>query len=238
MIVTIMQPAYLPWLGFFDRIAKSEKLIMLDHVAIDRNSKTKFANRNRIRTASGSIWLSVPILTKGRSDSLQLDRIEIATDTNWPRKHLKSIELNYANAAHFDAGFGPIADALSRPHTRLHELNRELLAVLFRMLGLERDVLFSSQLGVTGRKQELIINLCQAVGADAYISGPFGRDYLDRGAFADAGITVLFQDYHHPIYQQAHAGFEPNMATLDLLLNVGPSSLDILTKGQELSSKW
>jgi len=99
-------------------------------------------------------------------------------------------------------------------------------------------VVSSCEAGVRGHKAELILNLCRHFGCKTYISGPLGRNYLDRQAFAEAGINVLFQDYHHPTYPQAYPGFEPNMAALDLLLSAGQNSLDILSKGQELSASW
>jgi hypothetical protein len=230
MIVTIMQPAYLPWLGYFDRIRRANALIVLDNVAIDRNSKTKFANRNRIRTPQGAIWLTVPILTRGRSDSLAINRLEIDPTQHWRPRHWASLDLNYRRAPHF-AEHAPFFERLyATEWQRLAELCRHVTDYLLGALGLTRFVRYASEMNVEGSKDALILSLCRAAGATRYISGPLGRDYLDAGAFAAAGIELEFHDYRHPTYAQAFAGFEPYMSAVDLLFNHGPRSLAILSE--------
>ena len=223
-----MQPAYLPWLGYFDRTVRSDMLIVLDDVQIDANSQTKFANRNRIRTAQGAAWLTVPIGSKGRRGDLALNRIELAGDTRWQTKHLRSIELNYRRAAYFDCYF-PAIEALYQPsYTRLIDLTESFRNELFRMLEIETEVAMASALGVEGTGSERILALCQQVQATSYVSGPFGRDYLDATAFRQAGVELLFHDYAHPQYPQVFQGFESHLSIVDLLMNSGTASRSIL----------
>lgn len=222
-----MQPAYLPWLGYFERILMSDVFIVLDHVDIDRNSKTKFSNRNRIRTPEGWQWLTVPIITKG-SESLKLKDLCVDTGTRWQQKHLASIQHAYSKAPHYATHFPFLQELYGRSWTKLTPLCDAILGRLLDKIDIRTRVLRSSEMGVPGEKEDLIRNLCLAVGADTYISGPFGRDYLDSSAFEAAGVRVVFHDYQHPEYTQTHPGFEPFMSVIDLLLNHGPESRRIL----------
>jgi hypothetical protein len=228
MRVTIIQPAYLPWLGFFDRVRKSELLIVLDHVRADLSSKTKFANRNKIRTAEGWIWLTVPLSAKGAGDALALNRLEINEEVRWRAKHLASLRHNYLRTPYFGE-HAPFFNAVyARPWTCLANLCREITDYLLDAFGITTAVQYSSSLDVAGIKDDLILNLCLSVGASSYISGPFGRSYLRPETFARAGIDLLFHDYYHPEYKQAFEGFEPYMSAVDLLFNHGPRSLALL----------
>ena len=235
MIVSIMQPAYLPWLGFFDRIAASDVYIVLDHVAIDRNSKTKFANRNRIRTADGWSWLTVPIRSKGRHGELLLDRIELDNETNWRAKHWRAIETNYRRARYFEEYAERLRAMFDTPWSHLAPLDAAGQRILMEALGLDTRTMRSSEMGCRETKGRLIVELCEKAGATRYISGPFGRDYLEPADFEAAGIELTFHDYDHPEYEQCFAGFEPYMSVIDLLFNHGPRALQILRRPDSLS---
>lgn len=228
MIVSINQPAYLPWLGYFHRIAMSDLHIVLDHVQYEKNS---FSNRNKIRTKDGWCWLTVAVLTKGKFGDLGLDRLEIDTSQNWAAKHWSTLQQSYARAAQFREHSAALADFYKASWTRLSELTRAMTAYQLDAFGIKTPLRYSSEMDVPGAKDELVLNLCKSVGAKVYISGPLGRDYLRPELFESAGISVVYHDYHHPTYTQCHPGFEPGMAALDLLLNHGPASLEILRSG-------
>lgn len=224
MIVTILQPAYLPWLGYFERIARSDLFISLDHVSMDASSKTKFANRNKIRTPEGWTWLTVPVKSKGRHGDMALDTLETDLSVDWARKHSRGIELNYRRAPYFEALAPRLWPLYENKWPLLVPLCDEIHALCCEQLGIRTPMLKSSALGITSVKDRLILDLCLKVGATSYVSGPFGRDYLDPASFESAGISLLFHDYAHPTYAQAHAGFEPYMCALDLILNHGPEA--------------
>jgi len=227
MTVSIHQPCYWPWLGHFDRVRLSDLHIILDHVHITHGGKTQFANRNKIRTAQGWSWLTVPILTKGKGEDLGIDRIQIA-DGHWRRKHHAAINQSYGKSRFYRDFAAGLSALFAREWPTLCELCIETNAFLAQPLGIHTPMKRSSELGVPGSKEALVLNLCREVGATRYLSGPFGRDYLDLPAFAEAGIEVAFHDYDHPRYTQAYPGFEPYMSTLDLVLNHGAESRLIL----------
>ena len=228
MIVSIMQPAYLPWLGYFERIAMSDLHIVLDHVNIDGSSKTKFANRNKIRTPEGWSWLTVPLKSKGKHGRLLLNEVEIVNDSSWRQKHLGALKANYSRTEHFVEHRDYFESVYAQEWTRLADLLRETTAHLLAALELTQPVRYSSQMAVKGEKDKLILNLCTEVGASTYISGPVGRDYLDAAAFVDAGINLVFHEFKHPRYTQAFPGFEPLMSIVDLIFNHGSESRRIL----------
>jgi hypothetical protein len=218
MIVSINQPAYLPWLGYFDRIAASDLHIVLDHVQFEKNS---FVNRNKVRTAKGWTWLTVPVETSGRFGALAIDKLRIAGDPRWARKHWLTIEQSYAAAPHFAAHRAVMADLYARPWERLIDLVEAINASLLEAFAIAVPRVRSSTLAPAASKSDLVLELCRRAGATTYLSGPLGRDYLDMASFAAAGIAVVFHDYRHPVYAQAHPGFEPGMAAIDLLFMQG-----------------
>lgn len=228
MKATIMQPAYLPWLGYFDRICKSDLLIVLDDVNMDSNSKTKFANRNKIRTSQGWTWLTVPLMSKGRHGSLFLNNVEPSNEQPWRAKHYQSLRNCYSRSPFFCEHQIFFENLYAKEWPRLIDLISASTSYLLDALSMRCESVKSSDIKVSGVGSDLILDLCRHVGATTYISGPFGRNYLSANRFAQFGIQVVYHDYNHPSYSQVFPGFEPYMSVVDLLFNHGPKSQDIL----------
>ena len=226
MIVSINQPAYMPWLGYFDRIQKSDLHIVLDHVQFEKNSVT---NRNKVRTREGWSWLTVPVRTKGNFGQLPIDQVEIDTNLFWAKKHWRTIENNYSKSLFFSQYSQSLQDFYNRDWGTLGALLDENRRYLLTGLGIKKNLIRSSELSPQSKKSDLVLELCKKVGATCYLSGPFGRDYLNVHDFEDSGIELRFHDYVHPEYEQVFKGFEPNMSVIDLLMNHGHKSLEILT---------
>ena len=185
MIVSINQPAYLPWRPYFDRIAMSDLHIVLDHVPF---SKGSFVNRTRIQLPDGRLtWLTVPV-EKGKS----ICETIVSSDV-WKRKHWKTLCQSYPEI--IDTWY---KNVFNREYEFLSEVCRESVFWFEEDLGIETEFLYSSQLPSPGHKTGLILNLCREVEADVYLSGPLGRNYLDLPAFVRAGIEVRFHDYTPP----------------------------------------
>jgi hypothetical protein len=229
MIVSIMQPAYLPWLGYFDRISKSDCHIVLDHVSMDKNSKTKFTNRNKMRTVQGWSWLTVPVKAVASSEDTPINKLEISSDVSWTSKHWKTLQASYSRASFFTDYSDFFESFYKKRENSLAFLLDESTEYLLTSLKIDTHCLRSSDLSPQSKKSDLILELCKKVGATCYLSGPFGRDYLDAHKFEDAGIELRFHDYVHPEYEQVYKGFEPYMSIVDLLFNHGPKSLEILS---------
>jgi hypothetical protein len=234
MIVSINQPAYLPWLGYFHRIAVSDAHIVLDQVQFEKNS---FTNRNKVRTGEGWCWLTVPVKTSGKFGDLSINSLEIADERPWAAKHWETLRLNYSKAPFF-AQHAPFFEGIyARPWEKLSDLARAITAYLLEAFKIETKIYFASQMSALGKKDELVLNLCRELGATVYLSGPLGRNYLREELFREHAITVRYDDYHHPVYSQVYPGFEPYMAAIDLLFNAGPASREILLKGGQLKDQ-
>jgi hypothetical protein len=229
VVVSINQPAYLPWLGYFERIARSDIHVVLDHVQFEKNS---FTNRNKIRTKEGTAWLTIPLSTKGRFGKLGIRDLEFAPRGGWERKHWASLRMNYSKAPFF-ARYAPAYEEIyAAEWTSFLPFVGAMLDQHLSDLGITTKVLFSSQMPLVGHKSELVLNICKSVGASIYLSGSQGRCYVDAKKFSDSGIVLEFQDYQHPTYNQVWPGFEPRLGILDLLFNHGKDSLKVLMADQ------
>lgn len=233
MIVSINQPAYLPWLGYFERIAASDLHIVLDHVQLGNKS---FCNRNKVRTKDDVVWLTVPLATTGRFGKLEIHALEFAPNNPWQKKHWATLRRNYARAPFFK-DYAPAYEYLyAQDWPGFGTMLRAFLAQHLRDLAITTPLRFSSEMDVGGAKSERVLNLCREVQATTYLSGALGRHYLNESSFANAGIVVQYQDYTHPTYSQCQPGFAPFMGVLDLLFNHGPGSREILLNRSAVAS--
>ncbi len=225
MIVTIHQPNYIPWLGYFHKIAGSDVFVSLDNVQFTKNS---FQNRNRIKTAQGEMWLTVPVITKKRSKQLTQE-VKINNAANWGQKHWRSIHQNYSKSLHFNLYSDFFENIyMNEKHTNLVHLNETILKFIIKALGLKTDFVKASSLGVHGQSTDLLVQICISVGADTYLSGPSGRRYLEKDSFTNHGLQLIYDNFQSSAYDQLFDSFLPGLSIIDLIFNCGPRSLDIL----------
>lgn len=225
MIVSIAQPAYWMWAGLVERIERSDLHVVLDTV---RHSHGSFTNRNCIRTREGRQWLTVPIIARGDEANKAIADLRLGS-ADWRGKHLRSLEHAYTRAPFFAAYREPLRALYAGDYATIAQVCAATTRFTLDAFGVETDLVRSSELGTTKLKSELVLEICAAVGAQTYLSGPFGRDYLDQDAFRAAGIAIVYHAFESPVYPQAQAGpFEPNLAAIDLLFNCGPSARDVL----------
>ena len=222
-----MQPGYIPWLGYFDRIAQADLFVVLDHVRMDRNSQTKFCNRNKIRTAHGWTWLTIPIQTKGVLER-PINEIRLTEDITWRRKHFQALKNNYSRAEYFGEHLEFFENVYKKEWDTILPYLLEINGYLLDSLKIDTEILLSSKLDLKQTKSDLILEICQLTKATKYLSGPFGRHYLNSNSFSDCGIEIEYHDYVHPVYTQLYGGFESHLSVLDLIFNHGPLSLKIL----------
>lgn len=221
--LVVLQPSYLPWLGYFDQYAWCDHFVVYDDVQYDKHG---WRNRNRILTAQGIHWLTVPVRVKG----LELPPIrEVRVDgLGWRRKHLESLRQAYSKAPYFDWLFPGLQEYFSQEWESLLEWNLSGLRLLCQTLGLPWKVRLASELPVSGRKTERLVGICRHLQATDYLTGDAARDYLDESQFREAGVTVLWHRYPHPVYPQRGKEFTPYLSIVDLMFWVGPGSLEKL----------
>ena len=217
MTVTIHQPNYLPWLGFFHKMAQADLLVLLDTVPF---TKGGYQNRTRIRVQEGATWLTVPVLTKGRLGQ-PTSAVEIDTRVPWQRKHLTTLEMNYRKAPGFAAHGEGLAGVLNQGWERLAPLNESLIRWLAGLLCLNTTICRASDLDAGGTGSLLLCQLCVAVGATRYLSGPSGREYLDERVFEGAGIEVQYHEFTPVPYRQCYPDFVPGLSAMDFVFNEG-----------------
>ena len=220
-----MQPTYLPWCGYFGLIQSVDLFILLDSVQF---AKRSWQQRNRIKTPTGPSWLTVPVLSKGKRDQTISD-VEIDIDRNHASSHIKSIATNYSRAAFFDQ-YGPdLLQEIANLEKHLADLNIRLIAHCCAALEISTPLVRASQMKSTGRRAELLANLCQEVGASEYISPLGSKDYLvESTAFEGVGIPIRYFAFEHPVYPQLFGHFEPYMSAIDLILNCGARSNQLI----------
>jgi hypothetical protein len=215
MIASIHQPAYLPWLGYFDKISKSDVHIFFDDA---QYSKNNLFNRNRIKTQIGELWLTVPVRYKsGRS----ICETEIDNSGNWREKHWKTITCNYSKTLFFKEYAGIFEEIYSRDWKILSDLTIAMNETICEIMGIKTKFYRSSELKSEGMSNEKLINLCKTVGADVYLSGQGAKVYMKEDLFREHGITVEYQEFSYSRYPQAWGDFIPNLSVIDYLFNCG-----------------
>lgn len=226
MRLVILQPFYLPYAGVFELVRLADTFVVYDDVQF---VKQNWQHRNRILTANGPQWLTVPVR---RSHGDPILDVKVANDQGWQPKHWRSLQMAYGSAPH-----GPWLLEALEPHyvgvewDALVDLNLATFHTLCELLGVGSAFVRSSELGVGGSSSERVLAHCHELGASHYLSGPAARAYLDEERFVDDGIELEYFAFDHPTYQQVHTReFEPFLSVVDMLANVGPEA-SILLQG-------
>lgn len=227
-VLTAHQPVYLPWLGLFHKIALADEFVYFDMV---QYLKKDWNNRNKINTVNGPIWLTVPVLTKGKFYQ-KLSEVKINNQLPWRKQHWSSIYFNYKKTPYFADYEQDLKAFYDREWEYLNDLNREMLQYFLKVLGIKTTWIEGSPLQLQGQKSDLVLDMCKKLKSDLYIFGALGKEYAQVDAFAKENIKIYFQDYSHPTYkQQFPKPFESHLSIIDLLCNHGKDSLNILMQG-------
>ena len=227
--VAIMQPTYLPWLGYFDMIDQADCFVFLDSVQFNRRS---WQQRNRIKGPQGEIMLTVPVISKRKREQ-KICEVEIDKSRDVFTKHLKTISHNYRKAPYFLKYYEGLSKTLSKSHTLLCDLNIETIIWFMEQFDVQSRIVRSSSLNVFGKKADLLCQICQVVGGRTYLAAKGSQEYIEQNnPFKENGIKLVYHNYQHPEYDQLFGPFVPYLSALDLLLNEGPASLEIIRSGR------
>ena len=222
--ISILQPSYLPYLGHFEQMAVTDLYVHMDDVQYTRKD---WRNRNRVRTADGWTWLTVPVKKCPRPSPL--NEVAVSYRQPWLDKHLKTLRLSYGKAPFFQPLFSEIEEILEQRLESLVELDVALLGCLRRHLGITGPEARSSSVPRrSSGKVERILEICRHFGADLLYDGKSAASFIDPAVFAAHGVEVVFQDYRHPDYRQQYPGFVPNLSAIDVIMNTGPRARDLL----------
>jgi len=231
MRAVILQPTYLPWMGYFGMMDITDVFVFYDDVQFVERS---WHRRNRVKMPNGEcIWLSVPV--KGKF-GCGINEVKINTEVKWRAKHWTTIRHAYTRAPFF----GEYAAVLQRIYDKeweyLVDLNVTLIEKLAEMLEINRpEFLRSSELNVGGQKTDRLIGILKRIKANEYVSGPAAKSYIETEKFRDEGISLFWYEFNHPVYPQLHGNFIAYLSAIDLLFNVGRRSTDVIREGSENS---
>ena len=219
MRVAIVQSCYVPWKGYFDLIRSADHFILLDDVQYSRGD---WRNRNRVKTAQGLKWLSIPLQHSGTFPALIHDMR--VSEAGWMRGHYALIEQSYRHSPGWPV-LKPWLEEnlLAATEPTLSEVNERLTRSLCAFLGIATPITRSEQYAVRCENPtERVVRLCQAVGATRYLSGPSARAYIEDERFREAGIALEYFDYSgYPEYPQPHGPFEHAVSIVDTIACLG-----------------
>ena len=223
--IAILQPGYLPWLGYFEQMALADLFVYFDNVQFTRKD---WRSRNRIVMDGREFLLSVPARKAPLGTPIR--DIEISYDQPWYEKHLKQISAAYKNTPHFQPLFSELEQVFADKPAFLWELDVRLAETMARFLGIKTKTAFASDVpDQSPDKNQRIIDICKYFEADALYDGKASEEFIDTALFRDNGIEVVFQDYQHPVYKQAgNPEFISHMSSIDLLFNAGDRAKEIL----------
>jgi hypothetical protein len=219
MILVIEQPSYVPWLGYFDLMSKADVWVWYDDVQYTRRD---WRSRNRIARDGEPVWLTVPVRSRHRREQL-IGEATIDTSLPWARKHLQTFRHCYGRAPWYAPTYDLLRRHVERPYERLADLDIDLAEAIARWLGVRPRFLRSSGLpAIGGRKQDRLLAICRALGADVYLSGPNAESYIEPHRFAAEGVELRYIVYDYPPYERGGFGFVPALSILDPLAWIGP----------------
>jgi hypothetical protein len=225
MVVGIHQLHYLPWLRYFHKIASCDIFVALDNIQFNKNG---WQNRNKIKNPRGWVYLTVPVIQRFQQN---LEDVKIDNNTRWRDIHRNALNTNYGKSGYFKEYKNFFEEIYKKEWDYLNVLTYEMLLFFVQALGIKTKIIRSSELKVEGEDTTRLLNICKILGADTYLSGAYAaRVYLEPKLFEEAGIKIVYQEWHCPAYTQQfnHLGFIPDLAIVDLLFNEGGRSLGIL----------
>ncbi len=222
MKAAIIQSSFIPWKGYFDIIHDADIFVFLEDVQYTAHD---WRSRNRIKTPGGVKWLSVPV-AGGIRQQLWEARID---GRQWADKHKKTIHHSYASSPFYRCYRDEVFSIFNGSYGTISELNIYAIKILAGLLGIETRLVNSRSLNTGGRKDDKLLEICRAVGAGEYISGPSARAYIHPEKFERAGIRLTYKSYlGYPEYPQLWDGFEHNLSVIDLIFNCGERAPDYI----------
>lgn len=227
-IVVIHQPDFIPYLGFFDRLAKADIYVVFDNVQYVRSSRG-WTSRDKIKTIKGEKWISIS--TQKADRDTPINQILLSDDTCWKENNLNLIKENYRKCEYFNEIFPYIEKLYSFQCNRMMDFTLESIKMLIELFDIDIDIVMASSLNPVGKNNALIIDIMQKLGCTNYLSGIGARDYYIPELYDQAGINVIWQDFKHPVYPQQFGEFIPYLSSIDLLFNCGIEESRRILKG-------
>jgi hypothetical protein len=227
VILSTYQPYFAPFPGFFHKMILSDIFVLLDEVQFPRG--TTWVTRNRFKHDQGTLWITVPVRKKGLGLQ-KINEVKICHERSWARKYLASLKTAYLRAPYFHEHLPFLEEMFSSKGETILDFNLAIIEHLMKTLGIETNLVLLSNLGITSKGNERLVEICRCLGASQYLAQGAARKYLDHRLFSDAHLEVEYVNPPRLVYPQLWGDFLGNLSTFDLLFNCGPKSLEILKK--------
>jgi hypothetical protein len=225
MILSANQPYFSPYPGFFYKVYLSDIFVILDTVQFPQG--TTWVTRNRFKNHQGTLWMTIPVWKKGLGLQ-RIDRVRICHEGRWAKKHVESLKNAYEKAPYFEDHLEFVESLFSSDMEKIADLNLQIIRYLLDQLHIETKLVLLSELGIETGGDRLLIELCEELGADRFLTQKGVKKYLDESLFQDTGIELAYFKPPSPIYPQLWGSFIPNLSGFDLLFNCGPKARDVL----------
>lgn len=227
MIIAIHQPQYLPWLGYFDKMDRADAFCYLDNVQYKKN---EWQNRNRLKTAQGVQWITVPVRYRFPQKMIE---VTLNDTVKWRHKHIQALVTNYSKASFFSEYFSIFESVLKCDFEHIVDLNITMIEKIRNILGItDKPTVRASELSLSDDPTGRLVDICMHFGGNTYLAGQDGAKYMDMSQFEESGIRVVAQTYNHPEYPQLYGDFQSHISIVDLIFNCGPGSLSTIRAGR------
>lgn len=216
--IAIVQSSYIPWRGYFGLISAVDEFVLFDDMQF---TKRDWRSRNKIKTANGSVWLTVPVQVRGKYHQRIMDTL--VSDVKWRKKHWNSVKMNYAKSPFFK-DYGSIFENLylGSEEKKLSTINYKFIIEICKILDIDTKISWSTDYETSEDRSERLASIAEQANGSVYISGPAAKEYMDLSCFENKGIEVQWADYSNlKEYPQLYGEFESQVSVLDLIFNCG-----------------
>jgi hypothetical protein len=236
MKISIHQPTFMPWYGFFSKIAHSDRWIVLDHTSNNPKDSAFFSRRVQILVNGEPFWFSIPLIKSTTKEGRGVPLNEIKINTKNPKvfKKLKqTIEMAYKKAPYFNDYFYLVEDYFNHESESLTVRNLSFIEEVMKILEIETEIVYSSKFDFKTKSNRLLVDLLKENGATTYLCGNGASSYQDNNFFLENGIDIEYSAVNHPIYRQLRRkNCIKGVSILDLLFNMQKEEIieHLLTK--------
>jgi hypothetical protein len=219
-VVAVHQPNFFPWLGYFDKINKSDVFVFMDDVLFPRTSRGTWQNRVKFLIQGSPRWMTCPVVRDAGEQRIKEVRIDISK--SWRKSFLKTLDYNYKKCRYFEEYRQLAADLVNYETTNLTEFNVNSIKQIVKVLGMETTFVFQSKLETSAKATALLIDITRKARGDVYLCGGGAEGYQDDELFSKSDVILEYQGFVHPEYLQVgRQSFFPGLSIWDALFNVG-----------------
>lgn len=217
MIISIHQPDYISYLGYFYKMSKADKFVFLDDCQFSNDNMHHW---NRVKTPQGECRIKIPV--ENHLGDL-ICNVRTKDELGWKQKHLKTIEMNYLKAPFFAEIFPKFKSLIMQEYKSIADMNIAINTWIAREFGFKCEFYRSSEIKIASVREDRVIDICVALGGHTYISGMGAAVYQVEEHFESRGVRLVYTDYKPIEYRQQwkKAGFLPNMSVIDYIFNCG-----------------